>query len=138
MDQFEELLKSQPLRHVPPEWRAEILASAPAPCSADWRGWLWPSPYAWGALAAVWLVIVGLSVAAHPGINGPMAGGLAPTEQEVLTAMAERRREYEEFLSQTKLTSAPPPEPRPGKKGAWVERRESERPEIVQVFLRST
>ena len=133
MDQFEQLLKSQSLRDVPSAWRAEILASAsavgqePVAGAKGWRGWLWPSPYAWGGLAAVWLVIIGLNAAAQPGANAQMTRGPAPTEQEVLTAMAERQRELEEFFPKAKVTAAPPPVPKPEKKGAWVERRESER-----------
>jgi hypothetical protein len=57
MNDFERQLSSQPLRQPPPEWRAGIL-SAEAKVMAHawtWRDWFWPSPVAWGALAAVWV-----------------------------------------------------------------------------------
>jgi hypothetical protein len=57
MNDFERQLSDQPLRPPPPAWRAEILAGAAkivAP-SWTWRDWFWPSPIAWGALAAVWV-----------------------------------------------------------------------------------
>ena len=53
-DSFEHLLKAQPIRKIPKEWRDGILrpeASSPA---------AWPGPRAWKALAACWVVIVGL------------------------------------------------------------------------------
>jgi hypothetical protein len=72
MNDFERLLKSQPFREVPPEWRREIVHQARETEEAGaigWREWLWPSPLAWGAMAAVWLVFLGgeLSVLTHPG-----------------------------------------------------------------------
>ncbi len=130
MDNFEQFLKSQPLRDVPPEWRAEILAPATAasresPASAgSWRGWLWPSPYAWGALAAVWLVIIGLNMAGQPRAERKSPRGSAPTEQEVFTALAERQRELAEIIPRTKVTVAPPLVSKPEKKGAGLKRRE--------------
>jgi len=29
-----------------------------APVSWTWRDWLWPSPVAWGAMSAVWLMVL--------------------------------------------------------------------------------
>ena len=42
----------------PPNLRAEILraCAAAAPAAWTWRDWLWPSPQAWAALAALWLI----------------------------------------------------------------------------------
>jgi hypothetical protein len=57
MNDFERQLANQPLRQPPLEWRAGILAGTAkvvAP-SWTWRNWFWPSPIAWGALAAVWV-----------------------------------------------------------------------------------
>jgi hypothetical protein len=67
MDEFEQFLRDQPVRGVPAAWRREVL---PAEDSARWRGWLWPSPVAWAAVAAAWLVVAGLQFAARPGPNG--------------------------------------------------------------------
>jgi len=57
MNDFEHQLSRQPLREPPPEWRAGILsgdAKIVEP-SCTWQSWFWPSPVAWGALAAVWV-----------------------------------------------------------------------------------
>ena len=90
MNEFERKLQCQQLRHVPAAWREGILADAIAAspresrssaekpdrvsscgdlvparigCSAawwNWSEWLWPTPQAWVALAAVWLFLAGL------------------------------------------------------------------------------
>ena len=59
-----------------------------------WRDWLWPSPLAWGALAAVWLVVLARESAPSP-------------RAEPFTAMPSQSRhpffahaEYQELLRQ--------------------------------------
>ncbi|MGA2541952.1 MAG: hypothetical protein ABSG78_10410 [Verrucomicrobiota bacterium] len=76
---FESKLQRQPLRELPRDWRAEILAAASVPRPSGLRpvhpsfGGVgspgqgistWPSLRAWAALAAVWVVIFLLHVAA--------------------------------------------------------------------------
>lgn len=59
MNDFEQKLARQNFRQPPAELRAKILrvcesaalATVPA---GSWREWLWPSPRAWAALAALW------------------------------------------------------------------------------------
>lgn len=73
LDPFEARLARQPLRRPPPEWRGEILAVAsrarPRARESAAMGALsslysrlssvlWPSPVAWGGLAAIWLVLL--------------------------------------------------------------------------------
>jgi hypothetical protein len=87
MNDFERLLRSQPFREVPPEWRREIVHRAREPDgtrAAGWREWLWPSPLAWGAMAAVWLVFLGgeLSVLTHPRDTTADLTGAAPAVPE--------------------------------------------------------
>jgi hypothetical protein len=63
-DRIEELLRRQPVRLPPAEWRNAILRTARAEQSAPparvstpwWRQWLWPSPVAWASVAAVWVL----------------------------------------------------------------------------------
>ena len=90
LDDFEQRLRRQPLRPVPPAWRDAILRSAAAGHSSRsstlnpqpstcWRDWLWPSPAAWAGLAATWVVILALNHAAAPQLSatGPrFAGGI--------------------------------------------------------------
>lgn len=58
MNEFEESLRSLRHRPLPPAWRREILAACEKPVAARWRDWLWPSPIAWGALAAIWVGLI--------------------------------------------------------------------------------
>jgi hypothetical protein len=78
MDEFERQLSQQPLRPPPPGWRAEILASAGKITTPAWvwRDWLWPSPAAWGALAAVWILFFALD-ASEPVSPAPRPRWLA-------------------------------------------------------------
>lgn len=76
-DDFEQQIRKQPLRRLPPAWRAEILAAAceaarPSQASnADllpfWKLVFIRFPVAWGALAAVW----GVMTAAHIFVFNP-------------------------------------------------------------------
>ncbi len=75
-DDFETRLQRQPLRRIPAEWRAEILAAAaerrPAKVAgvtlasvikSRLRELFWPAPQAWAGLAALWLVVLALNFA---------------------------------------------------------------------------
>lgn len=79
MNDFERQLQRQPLRDLPADWRREILGKCEAATSVgpawSWREWLWPSPKAWAALAAVWVVFFALS-AGEP--TSPLPLGAAP------------------------------------------------------------
>lgn len=88
-DDFEKQLQRQSLRQPPAAWREEILAVAnanirnEAPVGepgllAGWRTLFARFPVAWGAVAALWLVIIG----ANSLVSGPSitvsAGASAP------------------------------------------------------------
>jgi hypothetical protein len=78
-DDFEKRLQRQPLRHVPEEWRADILRAAEASTrnskletrNPHWLStlshqlstFLWPHPKAWAALAASWILIMAVQFA---------------------------------------------------------------------------
>ena len=82
-DDFERHLRGQPLRPLPSEWRAEILAAAreaatvPQPDASGslpfWRFFFARFPVAWGALAAVWAVMVAANFLASDA-STPMSG----------------------------------------------------------------
>jgi len=76
-EQFENRLRRQPLRTIPPAWRGEILAAAapqrriiaaprgaegPAALVAGWRLLFARLPVAWAALAALWVGLVGVNL----------------------------------------------------------------------------
>ena len=67
MNDFERKLSQQPFRLPPPEWRDAILnvpVNVMVPENWTWREWLWPSPKAWAALAALWMICAAV------GLNG--------------------------------------------------------------------
>jgi hypothetical protein len=78
MNEFEDLLKAQSFREVPPEWREQILGSAARPRRIErvkhWQDWFWPSPLAWGALAAMWVVCM-LADSIESDVSGPVGPG---------------------------------------------------------------
>lgn len=62
MNEFERKLARQTFRPPPADLRATLF-DAPSPAAATeppalwtWRNWFWPSPHAWGALAALWVI----------------------------------------------------------------------------------
>ena len=99
--QFENLLRRQPLKSIPGEWREDILRQAAG--KADGRriatarevttfkafkcwliAWWSPSPRAWAGLAAVWAAILVLNLS---GGNGPattaMANPISPAQMRM-------------------------------------------------------
>lgn len=90
MNDFENELKKQPMRHVPGHWRAQILAQA-TPVRERQPGWtalLWPSPKAWGTLAAAWALMIAFSMATRE----PTASEAEPQATHVRMAMEEKRK----------------------------------------------
>jgi hypothetical protein len=74
-DQFENRLRRQAQRSIPPEWREEILSAArvavpnrPLVTSnvvSALRALLWPHPTAWACLASIWVMVLGLNFASR-------------------------------------------------------------------------
>jgi hypothetical protein len=120
MNEFEKQLANQPLKSVPPEWRAQILNEARArvprevPASSaqplSWlRELLWPNPQAWGALAAVWIVIAVFKFTT-PG--APTSSVVEIAKSQVIS-LAEHRRELSRLLEATTDETDQPPVERP-------------------------
>ncbi len=102
MDEFEQFLKKQPLREVPPAWRAEILPTAAQPKAVQptwWCEWLWPSPAAWAGLACIWIVILVLNVATRPlAAERQLAERPQPPSHDMVLALAQQRRDLAQLL----------------------------------------
>ena len=102
MDEFEQFLKKQPLREVPPAWRAEILPAAAQPEAVQptwWGAWLWPSPAAWAGLACIWIVILALNVASRPlAAERQLAERPQAPSHDMVLALAQQRRELAQLL----------------------------------------
>ena len=62
MNNFERKLAEQRFRQPPSDLRETIFLPANVIASAGWtwRDWFWPSPQAWAALAAMWIVFAAL------------------------------------------------------------------------------
>jgi hypothetical protein len=69
MNDFERKLSQQSFRAPPLDLRRAILG-APAQVitvpRGSWRDWFWPSPQAWGALAALWLLFAVVQFSDRP------------------------------------------------------------------------
>ena len=96
-DEFENKLRGQPRREIPPEWRREILAPlrlrTEVPVSW-WRQLLWPHPAAWASLAAAWVAIFALNLAGAP--EGEPYAASKPSPDK-LVAYEERQRLWAEL-----------------------------------------
>jgi hypothetical protein len=113
-EQFEQRLKRRPLRPVPAEWRGGILTAAseaqPVKYSqpvAD-RSFLsilyrrlatvlWPHPAAWGALAAVWIVIFAVNFSIRDR-EPALAEKAVPQSPEVVAQLRQQQRLLAELL----------------------------------------
>ena len=115
MNEFENQLARQPLKSVPTEWRAQILRDARAQMSQDvsdsgsrslsWlRELFWPCPRAWGALAAVWIVIAVFKITT-PGAATANAGEVAKNQ---VISVSEQRRELANLLEAADKSSRSP------------------------------
>lgn len=124
---LEQRLKSQPLRHVPTEWRGEILLAARQAAQAQevpratrqalahsslLSTLLWPHPAAWAGLAAVWLVILGVNLTTRDAtlLEAKRASSASP---QVFMAYQEQERLLAELLRPREAPVVEPPQPVP-------------------------
>ena len=114
-DEFEEKLRCQPRREIPPEWRKQILGPLREVTVPWWRQWLWPHPAAWAALAALWIAIFALQVASAPEPRTTSAALSLPGPQ-MMQALAERTRLMAELFGESvQHVSSPADRPRSGR-----------------------
>jgi hypothetical protein len=113
-DDFESRLRRQPLRPIPPEWRAEILASARDaqttchPSPATRHHWLatfnqqlstllWPHPKAWAGLAAVWILIFAVNFSLREASPRTVVRS-APPSPEVMVELRKQQKLLAELI----------------------------------------
>ena len=129
-DDFESQLQRQTLKPLPAAWRAEILQAAqqaaarPSHPATGWSAWIWPCPQAWAGLAAVWLVILTLNLAA----GWKPFRGLArePADRMELNwlALLEQQRRLTQLLDPSApLPIAAPPQPPALPAQSWIGQR---------------
>ena len=141
-DDFESRLQRQPLRQMPPAWRAEILAAAreaQTPVHASritHRSWLstfnhqlstlfWPHPKAWAGLAAVWIFIFAVNFSLRDP-SPRMAEKSAPPSPEVIVELKKQQRMFAELVGSYESPDA-------DRRKVFSPRPRSERVEIVTV-----
>ena len=106
-ENFEERLRSQPLRPIPAGWREEILSSAKLAIAARtkpternlafvivqtlWRELIWPCRRVWAGVACAWLLIIGLNMAS-PEPLPQIIGKASPRSNEDFRAFIEQRQ----------------------------------------------
>jgi len=121
-DNFEKQIERAPLRQPPAEWRAEILSVARAnirtPAASEaglltsLRELLARIPAAWSAIAAVWLVIIGVNALLLESPPTGAASGFAAAFSDGPTIWNLQRAEIR-LLADHLNTVSEPPQPRP-------------------------
>lgn len=100
-DPFEDELRQQALRPIPPAWKQSLLPGLPAPkaepapaLSQLWKFLFYPHRYAYASLALLW-VIIALLHADTPvsiAVSELTASQQPPTESETLALWQEKQR----------------------------------------------
>ena len=116
-DDFETRLTRQPVKQIPGEWRAEILAAAREEQAVrhssfvirhSWlstldrqlSALLWPHPKAWVGLAAVWMLIFAVNFSLRETSPLVMAKS-APPSPEVIVELKKQQRLFAELVGAT-------------------------------------
>ena len=109
MEQFERRLRRQPVKEIPTEWRAEILAatqttSRPRPrasffstLNSQLSTVFWPHPKAWAGLAAVWIFILVLNFSTRDS-SPQLAVKSTPPSPEVIVQLKKQQRMFAELV----------------------------------------
>ncbi|HEY1489833.1 MAG TPA: hypothetical protein VGF90_02235 [Verrucomicrobiae bacterium] len=120
MEQFEARLRRQPVKPVPAEWRAEILAAANevgtpqrgvrgqrnAPALPVWLANIfWPHPKAWAGLLAIWIFIFALNFSMRDKLPA-VAEKSAPPAPEVLVELKQQRLLLAELIGSCEPSDA--------------------------------
>lgn len=105
-EDFEQELSRRPLRPLPIDWRAEILAASRSSVPAEnrtskvpardpflvtlWRELFWAGRRVWLGFACIWLFII---VANYANTDTPraMASGPPPSRQQILAIQSQRQ-----------------------------------------------
>jgi hypothetical protein len=111
IESFERQLQAQPVKKIPAEWRAEILAAAKfivveksrndpnliTKTASWWRDLFWPHLKAWAGLAAVWILIFIFNFSTRDKMP-VVAEKSAPPSQEVVAELKQQRLLFAELI----------------------------------------
>jgi hypothetical protein len=129
LDDFEKQLQRQPMRSLPAEWRAEIIATAKsAPCTATatrsqsflsavnvrLSAVLWPCPQAWAGLGMVWLMILAVNFVTEGKVE-QVAKTMPRPSAEIIMALREQKRELAKLIEPFSAQLADPPKTNPSR-----------------------
>ncbi|HWX22244.1 MAG TPA: hypothetical protein VN578_20270 [Candidatus Binatia bacterium] len=131
-DQFERRLQRLPQRPVPHAWRDEILSATragevPRPARVAPRPsllsniryqlstLLWPHPKAWGGLAALWLLVLGLNFATRESPQPQMARHAERPSPQIRELLKEQEQLFAELVGPIEKSEADRPKPAPPK-----------------------
>ncbi len=111
-DSFETRLRQQPQRQIPASWRREILAAARPPGKSRpslFARLIWPNPYAWGALAAAWLLMLGMSFVSRDTSALPTSREIAKPSPQLREMWLQQERLLAELAAPGEESSSQPP-----------------------------
>lgn len=128
LDQFEEHLRRRPLRPIPADWREGILSAAheavkpsatppatPRRLFSSFKSQIanlfWPSPKAWAALGAAWLLVVVFSLAAREPALPALARTVPPPSPQLRALLQEQERLLAELVGPVEKPAADRPKP---------------------------
>jgi hypothetical protein len=112
-EQFEQWVRRRPQRQIPGSWRDEILTTAKAAARAqlavraphgsrlvviiEWlRNLVWPSPRAWAALGAAWVLVLALNLSSRE----PSRPGTAGRTVQATPEVREMLRQQEQLIAE--------------------------------------
>ena len=104
------LEKHQPARQQLDERTRRVVRQIAPPSTATrpkarWSDWFWPSRLAWGALAAAWVVIIGLHLASPE--PRPKRVAMSRPSPEAVQALRDQRQLFVELLAPAAHESQP-------------------------------
>ncbi|MBN8711837.1 MAG: hypothetical protein J0I10_20875 [Verrucomicrobia bacterium] len=103
MSDLEDQLAALPLADPPAALRTRVLAHAAEQSRKARHGfaaWLWPHPVAWGAVAALWIVIFALN------FSGPRGDALLASNHPIKPASAEELAQAANRLRERRILLA--------------------------------
>jgi hypothetical protein len=119
MNEFEQKISRQPIKAIPGEWRAEILAvtdvswrtksdrklTFAATLKLRLREIFWPAPVAWVGLAAIWIFILAVDFSMRDK-SGMVAEKVAPPSPDVIAELRQQRLLFAQLMGSTETHDA--------------------------------
>jgi hypothetical protein len=115
-EDFEQKLQRQPMRQVPAEWREQVLGAcvqketvAEETVVPVWRLFFARFPVAWGAFAALWVVLVSINVLLAASDTPGAPGQVAASSFQSLTVWTSHSATLQQLASDDQSMDAQTP-----------------------------